>query len=321
MTVTTTAPPLLTFPLEVAATVRLSPTFVRVTLTGEALTRFHPGGPLGPRDQRVKLLLPEPGRPTPDLADLSPGWYLRWRALPPAERGHLRTYTVRALRLNGPEPQLDLDFVLHGGSGPAGPGCTWAARARPGDRITVLGPNAAADVAAGIEWLPPAPLAGVGVRVLLVGDETAVPAASAVLESLPAGYRGTALLEVPGSADFVDLRPTGGVEVTWFARGRRPYGERLRQAVRALLAADPLGPVATTTPSAPEVDIDAEVLWDTPSFLGLHAAPRPEPCYVWVAGEAGMVRDLRRLLLSDHGLDRGSASFMGYWRQGRAELI
>lgn len=320
MTVTTTAPPLLAFPLSVATTVRLSPTFVRVTLTGDALAAFHPGGPLGTRDQRVKLLLPEPGAPMPDLADLSPGWYLRWRVLPPAERGHLRTYTVRALRLDGARPELDLDFVLHGGPGPAGPGCSWAAQARPGDRITVLGPNAAAHEAAGIEWLPPAPSAGRPVRVLLVGDETAVPAISAVLESLPAGYRGSALLEVPDAADFVDLRTTGGVEVTWLARGRRPYGERLRHAVRQLLAAEPLHHPFMSAPPVPDVDIDAEVLWDTPSFLGLHAAPQPEPCYVWVAGEAGTVRDLRRLLLTEHGLDRGSASLMGYWRHGRAEL-
>lgn len=323
MTITATTSPLLAFPLEVRASVRLSPTFVRITLAGPALTEFHPGGPLGPRDQRIKLVLPERGSEPPDpdvLGELSPGWYLRWRALPPHVRGHLRTYTIRAARLGATDPQLDLDLVLRGGPGAAGPGCSWAARARPGDRITVLGPNRATGQAAGIEWLPPAPAPGVGVRLLLAGDETAVPAVSAVLESLPPGYRGHALLEVPGAADFADLRTPSEVEVTWLARGDRPYGERLRQAVRALLSAQPFRVAFATTTPIPDVDIDAEVLWDTPSYLGLHAAPQPEPCYAWVAGEAGTVRDLRRLLLTEHSLDRGSAALMGYWRDGRAEL-
>lgn len=88
------------------------------------------------------------------------------------------------------------------------------------------------------------------------------------------------------------------------------------------MSAEPLrAPAPAPAPGPiPDVDIDSEVLWDTPSYLGLDAAPQPEPCYAWVAGEAGTVRDLRRLLLTEHGLDRGGASFMGYWRNGRAEL-
>lgn len=38
-----------------------------------------------------------------------------------------------------------------------------------------------------------------------------------------------------------------------------------------------------------------------------------------LAGEAGVVTQLRRHLVRDHGVDRGRVAFMGYWRQGRSE--
>jgi NADPH-dependent ferric siderophore reductase len=40
--------------------------------------------------------------------------------------------------------------------------------------------------------------------------------------------------------------------------------------------------------------------------------------YAWLAGEAGTVKGLRRHLVQETGLDRGSVAFMGYWRLGRA---
>jgi len=322
MTSITAVPALLAFPLVVRAAVRLSPGFVRVTLAGASLVDFHRGGPLGGRDQLVKLQLPAVGSPAPELGDLSPGWYLRWRASPPEVRGHLRTYTVRAARLDGPDPQLDLDFVLHDHTGSPGPGSTWARQARPGDRVTILGPNARCTAPAGIEWQPPPATPQAPVRVLLAGDETAVPAISSVVESLPAGYRGHAVLEVGCAADFAHLT-TGGadLEVRWLARGGSPHGQRLREAVRSLLVSSP--PSTSTRPDQEpmaEVDVDAEVLWDTPAFLGLDQARTSRGFYAWIAGEAATVRDLRWMLVSEHAVDRGSVAFMGYWRHGRPEL-
>ena len=45
------------FPVEVRALRRLSPTFLRVTFTGEGLDRFAGNG----YDQRIKLVPPLPG--------------------------------------------------------------------------------------------------------------------------------------------------------------------------------------------------------------------------------------------------------------------
>ena len=39
----------------------------------------------------------------------------------------------------------------------------------------------------------------------------------------------------------------------------------------------------------------------------------------FVHGNAEMVRDLRRYLFVERGLDRGSVSISGYWRSGHTE--
>lgn len=49
----------------------------------------------------------------------------------------------------------------------------------------------------------------------------------------------------------------------------------------------------------------------------MHELPRP--MYAWLAGEAAVIRTLRRHLVAERGLDRRSVAFMGYWRMGRSE--
>ena len=41
-------------------------------------------------------------------------------------------------------------------------------------------------------------------------------------------------------------------------------------------------------------------------------------CYAWLAGEAGVVKRLRRHLVTDLGVPRNEVAFMGYWRVGVA---
>lgn len=289
--------PLMAYAVQVRAVRRLSPSFLRLTFGGADLAQF---ATCPPRDLRIKLLLPTDGHPTPQLGELADGWYAAWLALDPATRGCLRTYTVRALRPAGPATELDVDVVLHlDEHGRGGPAATWAARARPGDAITLLGPTAAAGATpAGIEWRPPAPRPGAPVRVLLAGDETAVPAVCSILDGLGAGYVGDVLLEVPYATDVQDVRTPLGLRTTWFARGDRPHGEALGAALRTLLEAAPPAPVPTT-----------------PTLLGEASGG----FYAWVAGEAAVVRDLRRCLVGEHRVDRRSVACLGYWRQGRAE--
>lgn len=336
-TTTEARPAMLAFDTEVVAVERRAPSMVRVTLGGDCLRDFDGMGELGPRDLRVKLMFPSPGHPLPDLSDLSGGWYARWLAAPEHRRGWIRTYTVRAARTGGATPEIDIDFVLHeDASGHSGPGSRWAAQARPGQRLTLIGPYAGSGTYGGIEWQPPAPGSDGTVRVLLAGDETAVPAIASILQTLPEAYHGHAIVEVADSADFQGLRAPSGLEVRWLARGSRRRGELLRPAVleAALEGLAGVGAAVGRRPAPPlsadtraqlleDVDVDAEILWDTgsstPSDVATCVAGSDQGCYAWIAGEAAVVKDLRRLLVGELGFDRRRVAFMGYWREGRAE--
>ncbi len=133
------------FPVQVARVQRLSPSFVRFTFTGQDLGLFASNG----WDQRVKVLLPLPGRGIADFPSV-PDWYGAWRALPPERRMPIRTYTVRAAR---PEVrEVDVDFVLHGATGPAS---AWAEGATAGDEVVLIGPDARfPGPTGGFEWHP-----------------------------------------------------------------------------------------------------------------------------------------------------------------------
>jgi NADPH-dependent ferric siderophore reductase len=314
-------PAMLAFDTEVVAVARRTPSTVRVTLGGDCLRHFDGGGNLGPRDLRVKLMLPAPGNSLPDLSDLSHGWYAQWLAVPTERRGWMRTYTVRAARITADAPQIDIDFVLHqDSSGHSGPGSAWAAQAQPGQRLTVIGPRTGSGTYGGVEWRPPAPGGSDPPRVLLAGDETAVPAIASILETMPGAHTGRVVLEVTDAAEFDHLRAPAGVEVLWLARNGRSRGELLRQALAE--AVSTLGDSCRADGSLAhaaaleEVDVDAEILWETGPAA---KAERATGCYAWIAGEAAMVKDLRRLLVRDLGFDRSQMAFMGYWRDGRAE--
>lgn len=308
--------PLVLALVQVVQTQRLSPAFVRVELGGPALADVGVDGPL--LDQRIKLLLPGPhGLPDLDSADLQrPGWYAAWQALPEEVRGHLRTYTIRSLRGTGADTRLVVDLVLHLEPGATGPGARWGAHAQVGDRVGLVAPRRGVPFG-GIEFTP-----GSAGRLLLVADETAVPAVGGILDGLPDDAAGTAYLEVPSAADRLDLSPPPGVRVVWLPRGDAPHGERLCRAVFALFGLEANATATATATDAGDDQIDP-ALWETPSYSssGEPVLPGSEPVgglYAWVAGEAGTVTALRRHLVRDAGLDRSQVAFMGYWRQGVA---
>ncbi len=295
------------FVVQVARLHRLSPSFLRVTFTGADLTDFASNG----RDQRIKVMLPLPGRgiDCPSEAD----WYGAWRALPADRRMPIRTYTIRALRTEAGE--VDVDFVLHGATGPAS---AWAETATIGDEVVLIGPNARfPGPTGGVEWHPPTDAS----CLLIAGDETAVPAICAIVETLRPGQRARVLLEVPTCGDVLNVVAPAGVEITWLPRrphdGDAPaaHGALLSQAV--VSAVEELTGGLVSTPSAPldDVDVDTDILWEVPEKDTLPL--RSSGVYAWLAGEAGMVRAMRRHLVQDRGIDRRSVAFMGYWRDGR----
>lgn len=115
---------------------------------------------------------------------------------------------------------------------------------------------------------------------LLAGDESALPAIAAALEALPDGAVAHAFVEVSGPEE--EQKINSDVDVVWLHRGGRPVGEALVEAVRAL--------------EFPEGRVHA-----------------------FVHGEAGFVKELRRLLRVEHEFSREDLSISGYWRLGHNE--
>ncbi|MGW0803901.1 siderophore-interacting protein [Nonomuraea sp. NPDC002799] len=277
---------------------RLSPSFLRVTFTGDDLRHFADNG----FDQRLKLFLPVPEH---GLAHLPTGsdWYLKWRQLDAEKRNPMRTYTARLVRPEAAE--VDVDVVMHPDGGPV---ARWAEGVRPGDVAVLFGPDGRHEGQhGGVEFRPPAETG----CVLIAGDETAVPAICSVLERLPAGLAGEAFMEVPGEDDVLDVVTRSSVKVNWLARNGAERGAGLIPAVRA--AAGRLLPPLPVPASFDDVDVDAEELWEVPPE-GAYG-----PLYAWLAGEASVIKTLRRHLVAERGMDRRAVAFMGYWRQGRAE--
>ncbi|WP_405568521.1 siderophore-interacting protein [Streptomyces sp. NBC_01167] len=194
----------------VVHTEHLTPHMVRIVLGGEGLADF---GLDGFTDHYVKLLFTPEGVSYPEPFDMD-----RIRAEFPRDQWPAnRTYTVRSWDRDSGE--LTIDFVVHGDEGLAGP---WAARARAGDTLRILGPGGgyAPDPAA--DWH------------LLVGDESALPAIAAALENMPTGARVHAFVEVDGPEDEQKVVTPDGVEIHWLHRSGRPVGEALVAAVTAL---------------------------------------------------------------------------------------
>lgn len=193
---------------------RVSPHVLRVVLGGPGLQDF-PAGRF--TDHYVKLLLPPPGAPYGPDFDLE-----QVRAtLPKAQWPRTRTYTVRDW---DPEAQeLTVDVVQHGDVGLAGP---WAAAARPGDVLQLLGPGGAYAPDPEADWH------------LLVGDASVLPAIAATLPRIPAGVPVHVVVEVHDAAEEQELRSPGELTVRWLHRGERgpvaPDEEPLAVAVREL---------------------------------------------------------------------------------------
>jgi NADPH-dependent ferric siderophore reductase len=291
------------YAVEVEAVQRLSPSFTRVIVTSDDFADLGCDGP----DQRIKVVLP---LPETGLRSFPVGhdWYEKWRLLPDADRNPIRTYAIR--RADRATRRRVVDFVAHGDVGPAS---RWAATARVGDQLTVIAPDATSDEdAGGHEWNP-----GRATSLLIAGDETAVPAIAAILESLPAPARGTAFVEVPYEGDALALDKPAGIDLVWLPRAPTgaSYGERLTAAVRAwaIGRARPGPKPAPTATATDDLDAEPDLLWDVPE------PPEGEGLYAWLAGEAGAITGLRRFLVRDLGIDRSRVAFMGYWKLGRAE--
>jgi NADPH-dependent ferric siderophore reductase len=232
-----------------------TPSVRRIVLSGSR-TAVTAAGPT------VSLLVPQVGDPAPRWPRVARDGRIVW---PDGAHGvSLRSYTAR--RQEPDRGEVEIDFVLHGD----GPAAAWAAAAAPRALLGVAGGGSLGDRPAG--------------RLLLAGDETALPAIHRILTTTPAGTQGVVLVEVAGAAEEQPLSLPPGMTLRWLHRGATAPGEStlLADAVAAL-----------------------------ERFPG-------DDVFAWVAAESGAVRTIRADLRGRWGLSRAQHHAIGYWRRGRA---
>ncbi|GAB78481.1 NADPH-dependent ferric siderophore reductase, contains FAD-binding and SIP domains [Austwickia chelonae] len=111
--------------------------------------------------------------------------------------------------------------------------------------------------------------------LLIAGDETALPAIARCLEELPAGFPVQAVVEVAETDHIVQLATQADARITWVVRAEG--GDFIR--------------------TTQECTLDE----GTP--------------YVWIAGEAGRIKPLRRWFTHDCGLPKSDVEITGYWKE------
>ena len=235
-------------PVTVERVERLTPRVISVTFGGEALANFGPPRP----GAHMKLLFAPPGWELPPLDREDPG------PRPPS-----RTYTPR--RYDAATRRLDVEFVLHGD----GLASNWVQKAKAGDKLHVAGPGGGYDVPADLSEL------------IIVADDTAMPAAATILEALPKGAKATVLCEIADAKEERALSPIVSVAPTW-----------LRYATEGV---------------QPGVLLERKAIE--------LAAQKPD-AHWWIACEAGAMRRIRKHLLGERRVAPDRVHTRGYWKLG-----
>lgn len=251
-----------TYITEVTKVERITPAFAQITFGGGDLASYAPGG----HDQFLYVMTPPAGRTDLTVdASFSREDFGRFTDENRPVGGY---YTLRRWRPESAE--IDMLFVLHGigenSHAEPGPSARWAAGARPGDPVALWGPRTIYEPPADTDW------------VLLVGDETGLPAICVILEHLPENIPAHVFVEIGDGRDRLDLPEREGIHITWLVRGDSPAGttDLLLDAVREL--------------DLPEGNV-----------------------YAWGGAEARTMRSVNNYLRRERGVERRRVRMTGYW--------
>ncbi|MEU9189770.1 siderophore-interacting protein [Streptomyces sp. NPDC048484] len=252
------------FRCSVVRSERYTPSMQRVTVAGPDLASFHWQG----YDHWFRLFLRKPHQERFVLPEISgPTWWKPFLATPEDERAHCANYTVAGFRPDTGE--LDIDFVVHCGAGgePEGTAAIWACGVTPGEDLALLDqgllfdcPDDASDV-------------------LLVADESGLPATAGILRALPRDAVGRVIQEIPTAGDRRDLDAPAGMSITWVVRD------------------DP-----SAVPGAAAL-----------AELRGHVPARPTG-YAFIVGESTLATEGRRHLHRS-GLPKSRITFSGFWKR------
>lgn len=233
--------------VRVVSTERVNSIYRRVRVAGDDLGGFAEGG------MHFRLLIAR----NPDQMPVYPVVGSNGRTVWPKgdQALHKPVYTTRNIDVaNG---LLDFDVFVHEG----GRTTQWARDAQAGDAVALIGPGGGGIPEAG--------------TLLMAGDETAVPAISRILESVPKKTTGTAFLMVPDPEAIIPFTRPENFQVNWLCRNKEPG--TLLDALKAV--------------SLPDADR-----------------------FVWFAGERREAQAARDHFKKGLGLDATESYLAAFWR-------
>lgn len=255
-----------TVPVTLAARRRISPSFLRLTLTGSDLDAYTPLG----ADQWFRLFLPAegsdaaPGAAPRTLPDMSVRSMATYTLTPPSRRPLIRNYTTAGFRPadHTAGRPAEIDFDVYVDDGHSGPGLRWALDAPIGSPAALLDE--------GRLYAPPEN----STVELLVGDESALPALAGILQDAPPMLTGLVVVEVSDEGDIRGLPTPDDVETVWVVRRDEAPGVVAAEEVRRRGVPDALsyaylaGPSSMVTGLRRHLVREAGVAKDRVSFTG-----------------------------------------------------
>ncbi|MEM9649948.1 MAG: siderophore-interacting protein [Bacteroidota bacterium] len=187
----------------------ITPHYVRITLTGNV--ELFKNATLGDNN---KIFIPPKNVDTVHMRSYD--FEKEEWVLPPEHlRPIMRTYTHRAIDLT--KKELVIDFVNHGLNGPAS---CWANAAQKGSQLGIAMKSKPKELYPEKDWY------------LLVGDATAIPVISIILESLPSSANGICIIEVHGYEDEQILHSKAAIQFKWLHNPFPEKGSKLIEEVR-----------------------------------------------------------------------------------------
>jgi len=183
----------------------------------------------------------------------------------PNVRPIIRTYTHRGIDLA--KNEIWIDFVAHGDEGPAS---SWAINAQKGNVLGVMMKNEKKE------------LYTKATNYLLVGDATAIPVLSSILEDLDAHEKGICIIEVNSKEDEQQLKTKAEIQFIWLHNHNPQQKSDLAKVVKQQ--------------NLPQTDRSA-----------------------YVAAEFSSVKEIRNYLRKDCNWNREEMYAFSYWKSGVAE--
>lgn len=247
-------------PLQVMRRQDIRPRYVGITLAGSAVRDLYFQSP----DDDVRVVVPMDLNAIP--GDLQVVFEPEYKVTYPEDAPpyEVKAYTIR--RFDPDLGELDLEIALHD----KGHGDFWARNAQPGQTVLVAG--------AWGSWA----FSGQMDHLVMIGDETALPAIGHMIEKQEMTRSITVVAEVRDGADELEWSIPVDLDCTihWVHRGNQRPGRNtlLLEGVRKHI-------------------------------------PLLDNTLYWGNGESSTMREIRRYLVDELGVHRKAILIGGYWKR------